>query len=247
MPSNITRFRAVAIHLCLCVSIGAVLLALFWFLWYPVPLFRAVGGVEIFLMLLAIDVVLGPILTFVVFKSGKKTLKFDLTVIVFVQLVALSYGVFTLFAGRPVYVASLGDGFKLVQANEVEPQELQVAKTSLPLWGPKWVGTKKSSDPKENERVLLTGAVGGGYAHYPQHHAPLESMREVMLAKARPISELRIRNKSQDAEITEWLSSRGYDDQTATWQPLRARERMAVILDAKTAAVVGIAPFKPWD
>ena len=111
-----------------------------------------------------------------------------------------------------------------------------------------WVGTKKSSDPKENERVLLNGAAGGGYAHFPQHHAPLESMREAMLAKAKPISDLRRNNPTRDAEITSWLSSHGYNDQTATFQPLRAaRERMAVILDAKTAAVVGIAPFEPWD
>lgn len=238
--------RAAAIHLTLCAIVAGVLLALFWFVWYPPPLFRAVGGQEIFLMLLGIDVVLGPLLTLVVFKTGKKTLKFDLTVIALVQVAALAYGVYTLLAARPVYLASLGDGFKLVQANEVEPQELEVAKTTLPWWGPKWVGIKRSTDKDENERVLMSGAVGGGYAHYPQHHAPLESMREVMLAKAKPISELRRNNSSRDAEITSWLSSHGYTDQAAVFQPLRAAsERMAVILDAKTAAVVGIAPFEP--
>lgn len=240
-----TRFRAAAIHLGLCVFVAFVLLALFWFVWYPAPLFRAVGGLEIFLMLLAIDVVLGPLLTFVVFKVGKKTLKFDLAVIAIVQVAALTYGVYTLLAGRPVYIASLGDGFKLVQANEVESKELEIAKTSLPQWGPKWVGTKKSTDPNENERVLLSGAVGGGYAHFPQHHVPLESMHAAMLAKAKPISDLRRSNPTRDAEITAWLASRGYSDQTAVFQPMRAaRERMVVVLDAKTAAVIGIAPFE---
>lgn len=226
--------------------VAAALLALFWLVWYPAPLFRAVGGLEIFLILLGIDVILGPLLTLVVFKTGKKTLKFDLAVIALVQVAALAYGVYTLLAGRPVYVASLGDGFKLVQANEVEPQELAVAKASLPLWGPKWVGIAKSTDKNEQERVFLSGVAGGGYAHFPQHHAPIESMRAVMLAKAKPISDLRRNNPSRSAEITTWLSSHGYNDQTAVFQPLRAaRERMAVILDAKTAAVVGIAPFEP--
>lgn len=242
------RIRAAAIHFCTSAVVAIVLLALFWFVWYPAPLFRAVGGLEIFLMLLGIDVVLGPLLTFVVFKPGKKTLKFDLAVIAVVQVAALAYGVYTLLAGRPVYIASLGDGFKLVQANEVETRDLEVAKTTLPRWGPKWVGTKRSTDPKENERVLLTGAAGGGYAHFPQHHVPIESMQAVMLAKANPISVLRRNNPERDTEITAWLSSRSYTDQTAVFQPFRAaRERMAVILDAKTAAVIGIAPFKPWD
>jgi len=243
-----SRVRAAAIHLGICVFVAIMLLALFWFVWYPAPLFRAVGGLDIFLILLGIDVVLGPLLTFVVFKTAKKTLKFDLAVIALVQAAALTYGVYTLLAARPVYIASLGDGFKLVQANEVEPKELEIAKTSLPHWGPKWVGTQRSSDPNENERVLLSGAVGGGYAHFPQHHVPLESMRAVTLAKAKPISDLRRSNRKRDTEITAWLSNHSYSDQTAVFQPLRAaRERMAVILDARTAAVIGIAPFKPWD
>ena len=241
-----SRIRAAAIHLGICVFVAIILLALFWFVWYPAPLFRAVGGLEIFLMLLGTDVVLGPLLTFVIFKPGKKTLKFDLAVIAIVQVAALTYGVHTLLAGRPVYIASLGDGFKLVQANEVEPKELEIAKTTLPRWGPKWVGTQKSSDPKENELILMSGAAGGGYAHFPQHHVPLESMRYVMLAKVKPIADLRSSNPERDTEMTAWLASRNYSDQTAVFQPLRAaRKRMAVILDAKTAAVVGIAPFEP--
>ena len=242
------RIHAATIHFVICATVAGGLLALFWLVWYPAPLFRAVGGIDIFLMLLGIDVILGPLLTFVVFKAGKKTLKFDLAVIATVQAVALTYGVYTLLAARPVYVAALGDGFKLVRANEVEPQELGIAQTTLPMWGPKWVGIKKSEDPSENERVLLTGAVGGGYAHFPQFFVPLKSMREVMLSKAKPISDLRRNNSERDPEITAWLSAHGYDDRSAVFQPLRAaRERMAVILDAKTANVIGIAPFKPWD
>ena len=73
-----SRFRAAAVHIAICTIVGAILLGLFWFVWYPQPLFRAVGGQDIFLMLLAIDMVLGPMLTLVVFKSGKKSLKSDL-------------------------------------------------------------------------------------------------------------------------------------------------------------------------
>lgn len=242
-----SRFRAAAIHLGVCIVIAFTLLALFGYVWYPAPLFRAVGGQDIFLMLLGIDVALGPLLTFVVFKSGKKTLKFDLFVIALVQIVALTYGVYTLLAGRPVYVASLGDGFQVVQANDVEPSELIVAKTTLPWWGPKWVGTKRATDEKERERMLLSGAAGAGYGHFPQHHAPLESMNATMLAKAKPISELRAIHPTRDAEITAWLAGRGYSDQTAVFQPMRASvEWMVVMLDAKTAAVIGIAPYKPY-
>ena len=107
-----TRFRAASTHLAISAVIGAILSALFWFVWYPSPLFKAVGGYELFLMLLVIDVILGPLLTLVVFKSGKKSLKFDLAVIALVQAAALSYGVWTLLIGRPVYVAAFGDSLR---------------------------------------------------------------------------------------------------------------------------------------
>ena len=243
-----TRLRAATIHLSICVLVGAILLALFWFVWYPYPLFKAVGGQEIFLMLLGIDVVLGPLLTLIVFKADKKSLKFDLAVIGAVQIAALAYGVFTLLSGRPVYIVALGHRFDLIQANEVVDEQLTQVNASLPLWGPIWVGIKPATDKKERERMMLSGLAGADYGHYPQYHAPLESMRDEILANATPISQLRTKNRSRDADITAWLSSRGYDDASAVFQGLKTRsEHMAVILDEKTAKVVGIAPFKPWN
>ena len=241
-----SRFRAAAIHLGLCAVVAFALLALFWFIWYPSPLFKAVGGFEIFLMLLAIDVTLGPLLTLVVFNVGKKALKFDLAMIGLIQVAALAYGVYTLLIGRPVYVASLGNRFAVIQANEVEEKELLAAKKSLPWLGPEWVGTKEATEKSERERVLFSGLGGAGYGNFPQHHAPLESMREEILRNAAPMSLLRKRNPKQSAEITAWLSQRGYSDDTVVYQALIARAQyMSVILDAKTAKVIGIAPFKP--
>ncbi len=243
-----SRFRASIIHLAICVLVALVLLALFWFVWYPAPLFKAVGGLEIFLMLLGIDVVLGPLLTFIVFKQGKKSLKFDLAVIGCLQIAALAYGVFTLLSGRPVYVAAVGHKFDLIQASEIGPDQLEGSTGSLPWFGPKVVGIKQATDKAERERMMFSGLAGADYGHYPKYHAPIETMSVEILANAKPISELRKQNKTKDSEITAWLASRGFDDKTVVFQGLRTRnEHMTVILDAKTAAVIGIAPFKPWD
>ena len=84
-----SRFRASGFHFVISLLVGLVLLALCWFMWYPAPMLMAIGGHEIFLLVVGIDVVLGPLLTLVVFKSGKKTLKFDLAVIALLQIAAL--------------------------------------------------------------------------------------------------------------------------------------------------------------
>ena len=197
-------------------------------------------------MLLAIDVALGPLLTLVVFKVGKKTLRLDLAVIGVVQAAALAYGVYSLLIARPVYVASLGNRFAVIQANDIEDKELEAAKKSLPWFGPEWVGYKEATDKAERERILFSAFGGGGYGNFPQHHAPIESMREETLKRALPISELRMRNPAQDTEISAWLKTRGYSDDMAVFQPLVASvQHMTVVLDAKTAKVIGIAPFKP--
>ncbi len=73
-------------------------------------------------------------------------------------------------------------------------------------------------------------------------------MREELLQRANPISDLKKLNPTKAEAINVWLLSRGYNAENAVFQGLSARRQdMAVMLDAKTATVIGIAPFKPWD
>jgi hypothetical protein len=240
-----TRVRASSLHLGVSSLVAVVLFAAFWWIWYRAPLFEAVGGLQIFLMLLAIDVILGPLLTLIVYKEGKKTLKFDLAVICLVQFAALCYGVYTLLVARPVYIAGLGHRFDVVHANEIDSANLGLANKTLPIWGVEWVGTKRPDDKKERERVLFSGV---DYGHFPQHHQPLENMRDELLARARPISELKRLNPEDHVAIDRWIEGQGMKPEQLVFQGLKAPTKdMAVILDAKTAKVVGIAPFKPWE
>jgi hypothetical protein len=240
-----TKLRAASVHLGICIVIAIVLLLLLWFVWYPAPLLRAVGGQEIFLMLLAIDVTLGPLLTFVVFKQGKKTLKLDLAVIGLVQTAALVYGVYVLLAGRPVYIAATGNLFQVVSASDVLPEDLKTANTTLPWWGPKWVGTKKSDDKNVHEQMVLSGLAGGGYAVSPQYHVPLETMRERIRNESAPIQLLFTNNPGRENDIRAWLANHNRDESTVVYQALKAHNLMSVIIDKKTGEVIGIAPFKP--
>jgi hypothetical protein len=242
-----SRFSASGLHLSVCIAVATLLLVLFWSVWYRAPLMDAAGGTQIFLMLLAVDVVLGPLLTLVVYKQEKKTLKFDLVTIGLLQIAALLYGVYTLLVARPVYVAALGHRFDLVHANEIDEKELLAAQKKLPRFGPQWTGTKTANDPKEKERVMFSALFGADYGHYPQHHQPLENMRDEILKNAQPISDLKKENPGDEEAIDRWLEKRGVKAEEVIYQGLKARAKdMAVIMDAKTAKVIGIAPFKPW-
>ncbi len=241
------KLKASGVHLAICLIIGAVLLGLLWLVYYPSPLLEAIGGTEIFLMLLAIDVTLGPLLTFIVFKTNKKSLKFDLAMIALVQLAALVFGLHTLWIGRPVYIAALGHKFDVVRAVDVPQKELDFAKVSLPIFsGPKWTGIKIPDDAKERDRVLMTGLGGVDYGHYPQHHATIASMLPKLLDGSQPISELKKFNPGKQAEIDRWLREHGASEQEVRFMILNAPAKtMAVVLD-KTGKIYGIAPFQPY-
>lgn len=220
------------------------MLSLFWFVWYPAPLFLAVGGHEIFLMLLGIDVILGPLLTLIVFDTKKKHLKLDLACIAFVQALALGYGVQTLLAGRPVYIAALGHRFDLIQANEVEKTDLDKSGQTLPWSGPIWTGTESPKDAKERENFMFGGADLGSF---PQYHVPLSQMRNELILRSDTIEQLKKYNPGLEREIDTWLAKHSHSPDSVRYQGLKARNRdMAVIFDAKDASLIGIAPFRPW-
>jgi hypothetical protein len=243
-----TRWSAALIHLSVCAAIAVLVYSVVRSTIYPSPLFEAVGGLGIFLIVLGCDVVLGPLLTLIVFKPGKKSLKFDLSVIALIQLAALMYGLWVLWSGRPVYVAALGHRFDVVQASELLPKNIAEAKEPLPLTGPRWVGVAPPADKQIRSQVMWDALIGGGdYGHLPKYHAPIETMAGEILQRAEPISALKAFNVGQEPAIDAWLKDRGLAESAVKFQGLKAREKdMAVVVDAKTAEVKGVAPFKPW-
>jgi hypothetical protein len=239
-----TRFRASGLHFLISLFVGLLLLALCWFIWYPAPMLLAIGGHEIFLLVVGIDVILGPLLTLVAFKSGKKSLKFDLAVIALLQIGALAYGVSTLLEARPAYVAALGGHFQVVQATEVTDANLAKAKTELSWWGPLWVGTKAPTERADIDAVNDVAIVGAGRGHFPQLHIPYATMSAEILEKAQNVDALIQRNTAKSEQIKAWLLAHHTDEHSAKYQVIKiSASEFAIILDAKSAKVIGIMPF----
>src|SRR5690606_18525235 len=112
MPS---RFKSFSIHLLISAVAALLAAGLVFFIWYPAPLHMAAGVTNIFLLLLIVDVILGPTLTLLIYKPGKKSLVMDLTVIALLQLSALIYGLYTMADGRPAWLTFAKDRFEMVR------------------------------------------------------------------------------------------------------------------------------------
>ncbi len=86
------RFYAFGLHILFSFLLLILALLLVFKLWYPAPLDQAMGVTEIFWFILGVDLILGPLLTFVVFNPKKKELKRDLIIIIVIQIAAYIYG-----------------------------------------------------------------------------------------------------------------------------------------------------------
>lgn len=245
-----TRFRAASIHLLLSGLIVLTLIVLMFGLWYPDKYFALMGGDGLIYLIGGVDICLGPLLTLVVFKSGKKSLAFDLSVIALLQLAALSYGSYTMFNSRPVFTAYAKGEFQVATANEITDEELKRAKNTewkkRPLTGPAVVAAIEPTDKKDKEDTSFVAAFGAGLAQFPRLFVPYQSQREDILRKAKPIKELRKITTKNEKSIDEFLSEQSRPEQNFVYLPIySAYTSMAAILDAKTGEFVSIIEAKP--
>lgn len=246
-----TRFKAAGIHLGISAGIATLVLAAMLGVWYPDMYFRLMGGGTLLFLIVGVDVCLGPLITLVIFKSGKPGLKFDLMVIALIQATALAYGIHIMYATRPAYTVFVTNGFLVTPANEIEPAELEKASRpewrKLPHFGPELVYGQLPKEKTASEK-LAELAKEGLYIHqFPQYYAPYSEHIAEVLKEAKPLAKLKRLSPSHKQKVEHFLQKQGKPEQNFAYVPISARlEFMAAILDAQSGAVVGILDVDPY-
>ncbi|MCK4707792.1 MAG: hypothetical protein KAU21_04185 [Gammaproteobacteria bacterium] len=96
-----SKKKAFLIHLAASLLVFSILLMLIIYVWYPAPYFDVDYRMKWISMIAFIDIVLGPGLTLLVYRADKPSIRFDMTVIVIVQVTALSWGVWNAWSAHP--------------------------------------------------------------------------------------------------------------------------------------------------
>jgi len=122
--TDYNRYQAFAIHMAISLVIFFILLVCITQYWYPGILFDTGNGWKAIGMIVGIDLILGPLLTLIVFNPLKSSLKFDLAVIALVQTGALAYGAWTIHQTRPIALAFVNTSFMTIYANSELGKEL---------------------------------------------------------------------------------------------------------------------------
>lgn len=241
------RFRAFLIHLAVSAVLGLIALGVVFEIWYPTPLDAAVGVKDIFLLLLGVDVIVGPVLTCLVYSQGKKSLRFDLAIIITLQLAAFFYGMWTVADGRPAWLAFNVDRFDLVQVYEIDTRKLMQAEAQYrtPGWmGPKWVAARVPLDIEKRNDVTFEAIFAGvDIAQRPEQYVPLAEQAEEMQKHAKSLDELKQFNAVErvQSELKPWSEANAYLPMMARIKP------MTVLINTESAKVVAVVDLNPWQ
>jgi hypothetical protein len=243
-----TRLKAASIHFCISLVIAALAALLVFGVWYPYPYREISGGRELFLIVVSVDVILGPLITMTIFSDKKswKVLKWDLAFIGVVQLAALGYGLWTVFIARPVHLVFEYDRFRVVHAVDIPmnlmhraPPELQ----TLPLNGPTLLSLRAFKDESEKVDDTLAALNGVSLSSRPDLWRAYEPARADILKLAKPIAQLKTRFPAAATQIEQVAASTGRAATLVTAPMIGRNSAWTVFLDPVSAQPLAFMPL----
>lgn len=233
-------------HLSISFLIALVTVGMVFFIWYPSPLAKAVGVTHIFLMLMIIDVIVGPVLGWLVYKEEKKTLRIDLTIIILIQFFALSYGIYAIQQGRPVWLVFNVDQFEVVRNNEIYNKNIQQAQVrfqKVPMLSPQFAAVKFSENQKQKQQDMFDEVINGiSLAQRPERYVELTQVRAQIQQRAQSLDLL---NQYNNQVLVQKILEK-YPQATA-FVPLKSNAvDMTVLINKEKGEVIKIVDLRPW-
>ena len=209
----ILKLKALLAHLSISAVLVGAALALMLLRWFPPPLFATDGGGIGLKLLVLVDLVLGPLLTFVVFNpaKGQRKMVFDLTVIALFQLGAYGYGLWNIHAVRVQALAFYEGQFYAVTAARFAEQQIEADG-----WQP--LGDAKPyvvnvREPKDGDETSGVGAfqIISGLEPYELHflYQPYAPTAASHWAAGTTLEALRARKPALAEVAQHWLNRKG--------------------------------------
>lgn len=246
------RLRAAGIHLGICLLVAALAALLVFGIWYPYPYREISGGRELFLIVVTVDVILGPLITLAVFNRAKPwtELRRDLAMVGVLQLAGLGYGLWTVAVARPVHLVFEIDRFRAVHAIDV-PEDLVGRQppgvTALPWFGPTLLSVRPFRDSGESFEATLAALQGVQIGARPDFWQSYDEGRKQVLQVAKPVTHLRDRFVAHRDEIDAVLKDKGLNAESIAYVPLVGRKFFwTALVDPKTADVLAYIPVDPF-
>lgn len=242
-----TRLTAFAVHLGISLVIFGVLLVVVVFDWYRFPLFAIEGGWRGVQIIAGCDIVLGPLLTLIVFKPGKPSLKFDLSVIAAIQFAALVSGTWITYAQRPVLMVYAEDRFYTLSNDIVGMTGIKREEIARFSNSPYPLAVVRLPDEEEQRRKIRLESLGRGglYLRGDLYAEQIPQYLQDAQTHSLNMEKLTTDQPAAAAELERFKSRHGALD-AYYFLPLHGRYgRMIVALERSTGRLVDKLDIKP--
>ncbi len=240
------RFNASLLHLVFSACVLTFAIYLILWVWYPAPLHLAVGVTKIYLTIFLVSLIIGPLLTLIIYKHDKTKLRFDITIIVLIQISTFLYGMHTVEQGRPAWLVFVVDDFEVVRPSDMGQHNSETIQTEYhaALWSsPQWIAAQYSKNAeikqqqKEDEMFL-----GISLTTRSETYVPIEQVNKAILERSKKLNTLDTFNTSEQVihALKNW-------PQATAWLPLKAPEQDMVVLINAQGIPLTTVKLKPWD
>lgn len=233
------RLQTFALHLSGSATVLTLVLGAFWLGWYRWPGWYLAGVLHVVGIVVTVDLVLGPILTLIVANPGKRrpVLARDIAIIVTVQLTALVYGGATLWRGRPLYYTFSVDRLEMVQASDLKPDDVSVARRTnpalAPFWYslPRWIWAPLPQNAKEAEKIVAGSTIGGtDIIQMPRYFRPWEQGLPELRQRLGKVDEMEYFTPAEKGALTGRITQLG----------LRADQANSLVMWGGTRRVLAV-------
>jgi hypothetical protein len=250
MHTKLSRFQAFAIHLVISSLILGSFLAFVFLVWYPQPFFVVEGLVQIVWVLVGVDVVLGPALTLVVFKTGKPGLKRDLSIIAMLQIIGFIYGANAFYVERPSFAIFYdSDYFEVIPASAMKDlSKLDPALNHTKFGGPVFVYVDAPREINELTKILEDMKTGGAAIHLrPEYYKPLRGHINKKFDFSRDLNQLH-QIPANEAAITRFKSEYGERVKDFAYFPVSGKvTSRLLVIDKKSENVIDYIDINPRE
>lgn len=243
------KLKAFTVHLAISVIIVTLLISSIIYFWYPLDYLAITSFKEIALLIVSIDLVVGPILTFVVYNKNKKSLRFDLTVIAILQLSALTYGTYFLYKGHPVFLTYAKGSFTLVNAELATPEKSKFEEYKINKLSSVKLAYAEIPKDAESKNKLLEESLKGGadLEERAEYYKPYNQHVSEIIANGLDINKV-LTNKKLIAASPFILNKLKENANDFVLLPLEGSTGDAIIvLDRETAEPLTTLDIDPWE
>lgn len=245
------KLIAMAIHFGVTAILAGIAAALIFFVWFPAPFHTMIGGTELFMLVVGCDLALGPLLSLVIYDSRKsrRELITDYTIVGFIQIAALVYGVYIVAGTRPVAVAFVKDRIEIVTARDVSADELAAARdpqyASLPWTGPRHVNVVVPE--ADQQEALFASLAGKEEMTRPRFYQPYETAVPEIRKRAGSLDELVAKHPESKSAIDSAVAGVDVPGERLRWLPVRHRKGFwTALIDTDTGRAVGYIALDPY-